>query len=46
VQENARTDESRLHLLIMLKTFQRLGYFPDVEEAPEKLVRHLRSALK
>jgi hypothetical protein len=44
--QTARTDESRLHLLAMLKTFQRLGYFPDIEEVPEKLVRHLRSFLK
>jgi hypothetical protein len=29
IREIARNDEPQLHLLVQLKTFQRLGYFPN-----------------
>lgn len=45
VRETARNDEPHLHLLVQLKTFQRLGYFPPLEDVPEAVIAHLRSAL-
>ena len=35
----------QLAFLIMLKSFQCLGYFPNAEHIPEPLVSHLRSRL-
>jgi hypothetical protein len=46
VRENARKDGTRLHLLVLLKTFERLGYFPNLEDVSEVLLRHLRVALR
>ncbi|HRH45667.1 MAG TPA: Tn3 family transposase [Pyrinomonadaceae bacterium] len=45
VRENARNEEPQLHLLVQLKCFQRLGYFPNLEDVPDSVVKHLRSAL-
>lgn len=41
----ARSDALRFNLLVLLKCFQRLGYFPALDEIPEVLVTHLRSCL-
>ncbi len=46
VRENARNEEPQIHLLVQLKTFQRLGYFPNLEDVPDSVVKHLRSALR
>ena len=46
VRENARNEEPQLHLLVKLKCFQRLGYFPNLENVPDSVIKHLRSALK
>jgi hypothetical protein len=46
VRENARNEEPQLHLLVQLKTFQRLGYFPNLKDVPDSVIKHLRSALK
>lgn len=46
VRETARNDEPQLQLLIHLKTFQRLGYFPNLEDVSESLISHLRSELQ
>lgn len=35
----------QLAFLVMLKSFQCLGYFPNPEDVPEALVSHLRSRL-
>ncbi|BAY14067.1 Tn3 family transposase [Calothrix sp. NIES-2098] len=35
-----------LNLVCLLKSFQRLGYFPSVIEIPLKIVNHIRSNLK
>ena len=35
-----------LGFLVMLKGFQRLGYFPRPEEVPEAIVTHLRHRLR
>lgn len=36
----------RLSFLVLLKTFQRLGYFVMLSDVPERVVAHLSSALK
>ena len=41
----ARGAESLLHLLVMLKAFQRLGYFPSITEVPVSIVNHIRQQL-
>lgn len=46
VAEYTRQPAHRLTLTILLKTFQRLGYFPMLDEVPPAVVRHIRSALK
>lgn len=46
VKKTARQDETRLHLLIQLKIFQKLGYFPNLEDVPESLLKLLRRALR
>ncbi len=32
--------------MVMLKSFQRLGYFPHPENVPITIIKHLRSYLK
>jgi TnpA family transposase len=34
-----------LNLMVLLKTFQRLGYFPKLTEIPKSLVNHIRTSL-
>lgn len=45
VRRTARKTDTQLHLLIHLKLFEHLGYFPNIEDVPEPIVRHLRAAL-
>ncbi len=45
VCEISRNDEPQLHFLVQLKCFQRLGYFPNLEDVPDSLIKHLRSAI-
>jgi TnpA family transposase len=42
----ARTDRHLLGLLVLLKAFQRLGYFPRLEAVPAAVIAHLRSCLR
>lgn len=39
----ARKAQPRFGLLLLLKSFQRLGYFPAVEEIPPAIVQHVRA---
>jgi hypothetical protein len=41
----ARGPEPILSVLVLLKAFQRLGYFPRPEEIPAVVVQHVRSSL-
>ena len=41
----ARGPEPVLSLLVMLKAFQRLGYFPNPDDIPPVVVQHIRSTL-
>ncbi|MBR8841076.1 MAG: Tn3 family transposase, partial [Stigonema ocellatum SAG 48.90 = DSM 106950] len=42
----AHGNNGRLSLLVMLKAFQRLGYFPHPDFVPLPIINHLRSILK
>src|SRR5260221_4655180 len=44
-QTAARTDRLRFNLLLLLKCFQRLGYFPALEAIPAVLIAHIRACL-
>ncbi|PTX55102.1 uncharacterized protein DUF4158 [Melghirimyces profundicolus] len=39
----ARGTQNLLNAMILLKTSQRLGYFPNLEEVPNPIVDHIRS---
>jgi len=44
-QAQARSKSGQLSLLVMLKAFQRLGYFPALTAIPSMLIQHLRACL-
>ncbi|WP_188795396.1 DUF4158 domain-containing protein [Dyella nitratireducens] len=41
----ARQPDHRLSLAVLLKSFQRLGYFPTMGDIPPAIIRHVRQAL-
>ncbi|MBM3729100.1 MAG: Tn3 family transposase [Acidobacteria bacterium] len=45
VLKNARQPTGQMALLLLLKTFQRLGYFPGMNEIPPNLAVHLMETL-
>ncbi len=45
VNKSARGGTQKLCLLVMLKTFQRLGYFTQIREVPNCIIEHLSSIL-
>lgn len=45
-REVAGSDEHLLALVILLKAFNRLGYFPALDEAPAEVVGHIRRDLR
>ena len=45
-RENASSDEHLLGLVIQLKTFSRLGYFPALYEVPAEVAGHIRRGLQ
>lgn len=46
IKLRANTDKSRFNLALQLKTFQRLGYFIEIDRIPQEIVSHVRHALK
>ena len=42
--EKAQAPVQKLGLLILLKSFQRLGYFPMLREIPPRVIRHIAGA--
>ncbi len=46
VKSKTKNHEGLLRLMVMLKSFQRLGYFPHPEQIPIAVIKHLRSCLK
>ncbi|MGH2719714.1 MAG: Tn3 family transposase [Actinomycetota bacterium] len=45
VRERTRSDSHMLALLLALKCFQRLGYFPNLVDIPQTVIDHLRRCL-
>lgn len=43
--EYTRNDNNYLNLLVALKSFQRLGYFPKLEQIPLSIINHLKKIL-
>lgn len=46
VKSRTKSHEGFFSFMVMLKSFQRLGYFPHPECVPEAVLKHLRSCLK
>lgn len=44
-RDKARSLEHLLALVVLLKSYQKLGYFPDLGEVPELVVGHMRGLL-
>jgi len=45
IKENIRGDNLRLGFSVLLKVFQRMGYFPEIKEIPETIVKHIRGQI-
>jgi len=43
---NATGQTNHLGCLVLLKTFQRLGYFPKSNKIPHQIIKHIRDYLK
>ncbi len=43
--EHTRNDNNYLNLLVALKSFQRLGYFPKLEQIPLSIINHIKKIL-
>src|SRR3546814_16790003 len=41
----ARSDTGRLGLIVLLKTFHQLHYFPALENVPAEIISHIRPAM-
>ncbi|MBQ1095040.1 Tn3 family transposase [Streptomyces sp. b94] len=46
VRGKARSAEHLLALVVLLKSYQKLGYFPDLSEVPHVVVEHVRGLLE
>ncbi|MBK1991002.1 Tn3 family transposase, partial [Sphaerospermopsis aphanizomenoides BCCUSP55] len=46
VKSRVRTPEGLLCFMVMLKSFQRLGYFSHPASVPVAIIKHIRSGLK
>lgn len=46
IKRTAKTDKSRFNMAIQLKTFQRLGYFVEIDKIPSEIIVHIRQSLK
>ncbi len=46
VKPRVKSHEGLLSFMVMLKSFQRLGYFPHPEQVPIAVIKHLRTCLK
>jgi hypothetical protein len=45
INKSAKGDTSKLYLLVMLKTFQLLGYFIQIKDVPNQIIKHISSSL-
>lgn len=46
VKSRVRSHEGLLCFMVMLKSLERLGYFPHPENVPITIIKHIRSYLK
>ncbi|GHO71836.1 hypothetical protein KSC_107280 [Ktedonobacter sp. SOSP1-52] len=46
VTTRARGDGPQLTLMVLLKVFQRLGYFPNPQEIPGAVISHIRAMMR
>ncbi|MFJ2722942.1 hypothetical protein [Streptomyces sp. NPDC087437] len=46
MRERTRSDEHQLALVLALKCYPKLDYFPKVDEVSETVVEHVRGALE
>jgi hypothetical protein len=46
VEKHARGPAQKFSLMIMLKVYQRLHYFPDLQTIPGPVLGHIRSEMK
>lgn len=46
IKLGAKTGKSRFNFALQLKTFQRLGYFIEIDKIPQEIISHVRQALK
>jgi TnpA family transposase len=42
--KNTKAPAQRLGLLVLLKTFQRLGYFPMLQQIPQRVIHHIATS--
>ncbi|NRB06137.1 MAG: hypothetical protein HRU34_01360 [Richelia sp.] len=45
VKSKTKSHNGSLRFMVMLKSFQRLGYFPHPELVPIPVIKHLQSCL-
>lgn len=45
-RSNTQGDRNFFNLMVLLKSFQRLGYFPNLEQIPQDIINYLRNYLK
>ena len=45
-RSNTQGDRNFLNLMVLLKSFQRLGYFPILGQIPQDIINYLRDYLK
>lgn len=45
-KRHTKSPRTRLGLLLLLKSFQRLGYFPQLRDIPQPVVEHIASSVK
>jgi hypothetical protein len=45
IKQNIRGDSLRLGFAVLLKVFQRMGYFPSIDSIPETVVNHIREQI-
>ena len=41
IHKNAKTSSAKLGLIVLLKLFQRLGYFPDLNDVPFQIIQYI-----
>lgn len=45
INQRARTPSLRLGIAVLLKVFQTLHYFPDLQQVPPEIIQHIRRML-